>query len=150
MSLNKKKMAIFYCVAIFFILIDRFLKILALNIFQNREVNLIDGLLRFTFAKNYYIALSIPFGGLILEGLIGALILVLLYIFLKNYQQRPFLFAVILGAISNFYDRMKYGFVVDYLSLKWFSIFNLADAMIVCSIAIYLFLYYKKDYYSKE
>ena len=37
---------------------------------------------------------------------------------------------IIFGAVSNLYDRLKYGFVIDYFDLKYFTIFNIADAMI--------------------
>jgi signal peptidase II len=37
---------------------------------------------------------------------------------------------IIFGAISNILDRLIYGYVIDYLELKYFTVFNLADVMI--------------------
>lgn len=37
---------------------------------------------------------------------------------------------ILFGAISNYTDRINYGFVIDYLYLKNFTVFNIADAMI--------------------
>jgi len=42
-----------------------------------------------------------------------------------------FLFA---GAVSNLYDRLKYGYVIDYIDVPWFTIFNIADILITLSI----------------
>jgi signal peptidase II len=56
---------------------------------------------------------------------------------------------VLFGAISNIVDRLQYGFVIDYLEIKNFTIFNLADVMI-SSGALFLILQnfqsIKKDY----
>ncbi|MBU1778489.1 signal peptidase II, partial [Patescibacteria group bacterium] len=44
------------------------------------------------------------------------------------------MFFIIFGAISNLTDRLEYGYVIDYFSLKYFTIFNLADVMIVIGV----------------
>lgn len=36
-----------------------------------------------------------------------------------------------IGALSNLLDRIKYGGVIDWLNVEWWSIFNLADVYIV-------------------
>jgi signal peptidase II len=38
--------------------------------------------------------------------------------------------AILAGALSNGMDRLLYGRVVDFLSLKYFAIFNVADIVI--------------------
>ena len=58
----------------------------------------------------------------------------------KNQVFSTILFFTILGASSNFYDRLKYGFVVDYLDLKYFTVFNVADAMISLSVLFMAYL----------
>lgn len=39
-------------------------------------------------------------------------------------------FLILTGAMSNLYDRLLYGFVIDYIDLKYFTVFNIADVMI--------------------
>ena len=55
---------------------------------------------------------------------------------------------IIFGAISNMLDRLKYGFVIDYLDLKYFTVFNMADVMIVGGVLgiILIFCRGKKVY----
>lgn len=56
---------------------------------------------------------------------------------------------VMAGAIGNFIDRMRLGYVVDffYFELINFPIFNVADIYVTCSVILFilLFLFYYKD-----
>ncbi len=123
-------------IATFFIS-DRYLKILALSLSANPPIKLINELFSFSFTANYYMAFSLPFSGLLLNLAIVLVICILIYyiIFLiKNRKGEKgntiFLIIILLGAISNILDRFVYGYVVDYLELRYFTVFNLADAMI--------------------
>ncbi len=146
---SQKKMAAYYAVAIFFITLDRLLKVLSLNYFSGRGTNIIGDLLKFTFTKNYYIALSLPVAGAILLIIIPILIFCLMFysiiLFKKGQVNLAGLLAVIsFCAISNYYDRIRFGFVIDYLDLKWFTVFNLADAAIIFAILLILVTVNKK------
>jgi signal peptidase II len=43
------------------------------------------------------------------------------------------------GAVSNLIDRARLGYVVDYIDLKVWPVFNLADSAITIGIALFLF-----------
>lgn len=45
---------------------------------------------------------------------------------------------IIFGALSNLIDRLFYGAVIDYIDLKYYSVFNLADVMIVFGVIVIL------------
>ena len=131
----QKKMAAIMMIAIFFVVLDRFLKVLAINYYQN-EINLVGNLFKFNLAKNYNIAFSLPLGGTVLNFVIILIIIGLLYYLLallkkQEYSKTGCLIFLILGAISNLIDRFNYGYVIDYFDLKYFTVFNLADVMIV-------------------
>lgn len=50
------------------------------------------------------------------------------------------------GAISNLVDRLRFGYVVDYIDLKAFPVFNLADvAIILGSLMLLVEIFRKKD-----
>ena len=121
-------------IAIFFIL-DRYLKNIA--ILGNNVINLIGNILTFNFTPNYYIAFSLPISGPILNLIIILLILsifsIIIYLFIKNKGlslNSMALMFILFGAINNLADRLLYGFVIDYLELRYFTVFNLSDAMI--------------------
>lgn len=132
--------------AIFF-LIDRYLKTIALT---SKSKTLISNLLDFNFVPNYKIAFSLPISGPWLSVLIGGVIVAIFYYLFLNHKHLKRLefisfFGILLGAISNLIDRLSYGFVIDYLDLRWFTIFNLADAMISIGSIILFISLLKKD-----
>ena len=146
---NIKKMIAINIAVIFFIGLDRLLKVFAFNN-QAIEFNLLGEILKFSYKNNYNIAFSLPLAGNFLVVLIFLIILILISLglyYAKKFQtgKATALFLVILGAGSNLYDRLQYGFVIDYLDLKYFMVFNLADAMIVVGVIILIAILYKKQ-----
>lgn len=82
---------------------------------------------------------------LILAAIMAGII-VLLAVWLWRTRTRPqalALGAVVGGALSNVFDRVRIGAVVDYLDFHaWdyhWPTFNLADAAIVCGVAVLVF-----------
>lgn len=150
MQLNdKNKMVAFLISAIFFVVFDRVLKYWMLThplaIFE-----IIPGVFKLNLAKNYNIAFSIPFSGPVLNITILLIIGILGFYTLKLGKKKEYLIVgyltnVLIGAISNIYDRLSYGFVVDYLDLKYFTVFNIADSMIVMGCLLLSFSLFKKN-----
>lgn len=147
--INLKNIAITILIAIFFIG-DRLLKSLALYL-PDKSISLIGDWLNFYFLPNYNIAFSLPIGGQILNILIALILIfiLLLLIFFSRKKTEIFiiygLICLFLGAVSNFYDRLTHGYVIDYLSLKYFTIFNLADVLISIGAILLLIKINKKS-----
>lgn len=145
-----KKTTIFIILVVFFVALDRFLKALCLKGFLNERFPIFGDIFGLHFTKNYYIAFSLPFSGPIMTALIGLVIAILIAYWFKTlkktrlvntHHQAPTmniyaLTILIIGAILNFTDRLQFGYVVDYLDLKWFTVFNLADIAITSSAAL--------------
>lgn len=142
-----KKMAFVF--AIFFVLLDRLFKVAAISD-QFYPAWQILPFFRLRFMANYHIAFSIPLGGVLLLGLI-VVILFFLGLNLWNALRKDerALSSIILlimgGAASNLYDRIKFGYVIDYFDLDYFTVFNIADCMIVVGVTMWLWLTYKRD-----
>lgn len=141
-------MALLYIIAIFFISLDRLAKTYFLNTKDN--IALIGNYLSLSYAENIYIAFSIPVSPITIKYLSLGLALLIVIYFLKFIKERKQilalpLFILILGSFSNIFDRFKYGFVIDYIDLKYFTIFNIADTMIFVSIAILSYYIYTID-----
>lgn len=144
-----KKMMVIYTAIIFFVMADRFLKALAFG-GQDRQLSLIGDILKFSYRANYYIAFSLPLAGrtlltIIILIIIGLIVLVFNYFKHGQVAKLAPLVLIILGASGNLYDRIKYGSVIDYLDLKYFTVFNLSDVMIVVGVVILIIASYKKE-----
>ncbi|MEI6596768.1 MAG: signal peptidase II [bacterium] len=149
MSSNIKKMIAVNLAVIFFIGLDRFFKVFIFNN-QASEFNLLGEILKFNFKNNYNIAFSLPLSGSWLSAMILLIILLLIFYLAQAWRKKEIalevgLLMVILGASSNLYDRLKYGFVVDYFDLKYFTVFNLADFLIVAGVLFLLVILNKKE-----
>ncbi len=76
--------------------------------------------------------------------LIGLVILTLIYFFLTAEKLDKFIYSIIIGgALGNFYDRLVYKGVPDFIDLHynnfhWFT-FNVADIFITLGIMTYIF-----------
>lgn len=139
-----KKTRLFNLVFLFLVflalILDRFLKFLALNNFFNPPIKIISDWLRLNFQANPGVAFSLPLGGAWLNLIIVLIIISLIAHLAQNLKNNNFAYLsfvllIILGAFSNLLDRVKYGYVIDYLDLKYFSVFNLADVMIFLGVA---------------
>lgn len=147
MRSNRLKIAVILVTAIFFVS-DRFLKQLVMKL-SDQPFELLGNWLQFNFAANKNISFSLPLSGVWLKILIAVIIMGLIIYMIREIKNKngnwPLLLAIISGASSNLYDRFKYDYVIDYLDMKYFTVFNLADAMIVVSIGFLLFCLLRVD-----
>jgi len=131
-------------VGLFLFLIDRFIKgIITVN--QNFSFDLFFDWFRFEVMSNSGVAFGIPVAYWILMALYAIILLGLCFAaisaVLKNdLKSLSSIMFIAFGAFSNFLDRIRFGFVWDYLYLKNFSVFNIADIMITAGVAAYLAL----------
>lgn len=60
----------------------------------------------------------------------------------KDFSQKYALIFILAGAFSNLLDRLYFGCVLDFINLKIWPVFNLAD-IFICFGALLLFIKYK-------
>ncbi len=74
----------------------------------------------------------------------------IIFFYQKYYKNKTLLstFAyslLVSGALSNGYDRIVYGYVVDFINWRVWPIFNLADSFVVASaIGVVIIIIWKK------
>jgi len=82
----------------------------------------------------------------VFTGLVVAAVVALVWVYSRQLQ-RPTLatrlvFGVTFGgALGNLIDRFRFGYVVDYVSVGPWPVFNIADAAIDISIVLFLILF---------
>lgn len=108
-------------------------------IFSKQTIDL--GLIAITPITNTGMSFGLFNGNNLLFILITLAILTLLILFRKEFKETPVLHTLILaGATGNLIDRLIQGHVLDFIDLKFFPVFNIADTLIflgVTGIIIY-------------
>lgn len=134
--------------SLFVFALDRLTKLYALRHLQEPSV-VIPGFLDFFFVMNphFFFFLSVP--QQLMIPIIFALLIVLLWIAWEEYWSHHFAHVVCLsfifvGAISNLIDRFLYGFVIDFIRIPFWSVFNLADLSIIGAACALLFFAFRQ------
>ena len=111
----------------------------------NTSITVFKNLFYVSDVHNYGAAFSILYGNRIFLIIVSVLTLVLVYHFLLKNKKFSWMdisiYSLLIGGIlGNLFDRIIYGYVVDYLDFYFFNynfpIFNIADICIVCSVVL--------------
>jgi len=135
---KKKKVVLSFLTCLLFFILDRLLKNLY---FLRPRINWLN------FQENYNFLFI--FQGWLFYLLTVLILLILAYwvaISWRNerYQLVFALALILVGGFSNFFDRLLYGFVIDYFYFFNLWFFNLADLMILFGVLVLLFDVFRK------
>lgn len=108
-----------------------------------QSVPLIKGFLHLTYVQNTGVAFGLFRNQRSALILIGIIVCAAVTYFYARAGKRDtllrFSLAIILGgSLGNLFDRMFYGYVVDYIDFRFFPVFNLAD--IAINLGVFLVL----------
>lgn len=132
------------------LLLDRLTKIWIMNnIDLGTSWALIDGILDIAYLHNRGAAFGIMQGQYWLFMMLATMVvMVALYYNYKYRPQRWLQYALALmvgGSLGNLIDRLLYRSVIDFISIGWFPVFNVADMAIVCGGALFVLYILKYD-----
>jgi len=141
--LFKSENIIPYIIIFIIFFLDRFSKIKILNSFSDTPVY-INNFINLDLIWNTGIgfgllSLNSPLYYNIISLIIGSVVIMLLYTLLKLQKFEKICFSIIIGgALGNFYDRIVYTAVPDFIDIHfqgfhWF-VFNIADIFITIGV----------------
>ncbi|NLB33432.1 MAG: signal peptidase II [Tissierellia bacterium] len=130
---------------------DQLTKFWAMDVLKNGDsIKIIGNFLRFTYAENKGAAFSILQNQRTFFLVITLVMLVFLgYIYFKtkNITKLSKLSIAMIagGALGNFIDRFRLGYVVDFIDVRFgefynFPVFNIADSFVVCGTILMIIL----------
>lgn len=141
----------FYILIIFLIFLDLITKYLAkINLLEQKS--LIGDFLYLKYVENIWIAFGIPLTWILLKILTISIIWIIFWYYLKEEKNKNnkfinFSFILILAwALGNWYERIFNSKVIDFIWVKYFSVFNLADIFITIWVFIYILVLIFKKY----
>ncbi|MFH1361595.1 MAG: signal peptidase II [bacterium] len=138
----------FYLFALLIIVVDQVIKYFIHNLLRlGQSIPLVGNVLNLTYVRNTGAAFSLFIGFspyLIVVGLIVVLAVIYFHHKLppKSWWVQVGLSFVLGGSLGNLIDRIFRSYVIDYIDITVWPVFNLADIMInigVIMIAIKLF-----------
>jgi signal peptidase II len=95
-----------------------------------------SGLVSLHILKNTGMSFGLLQGRTIIMIIVSILFLALLWFFRKEFRGCGWcLMFLVVGTIGNLIDRVFRGYVVDFVDLGWFPVFNLSDALITIGVA---------------
>ena len=137
--------------AVVVLLLDQVVKAILTEVLSDQEglqIVIIDPFLKLRLVHNSGLLFGM-FSGAAAPWVFTALVVTAMAALTWVYSQqlqRPTLAARLVfgltfgGALGNLIDRFRFGYVVDYVEVGWWPVFNLADAAINISIVLFLVL----------
>lgn len=142
---------IFYLTAFLIAAIDQSLKYLVHNnLALGRSIPLIGNIIKFTYVRNTGAAFSFFVGFSSYLAVIGAIVSIAVVYFhyrmpAKNYFLQTALAFVLGGSLGNLLDRFLRSYVIDYIDITIWPVFNFADVMINVGVVMLLLKFMAKE-----
>lgn len=141
----------FYIILVSWIIIDFVSKYFA-NIYLQNKVQILWDFVYLQYILNPWIAFWVKVNPILLKILTICLIIIIFYYYRyeKNENNSKLLelsfWLVLAWAIWNAIERIFNSNVIDFIWVKYFSVFNLADSFISIWAIIYLYIIYKNKH----
>ncbi len=157
----KKKTVLFNLILLLTFLVDRLTKWLAINFWDKEGFFVIHNFWQTKLLKNYKLSFSIPVSYPWNLLITIPVLLLVVYFLVRAYQKQEQglifpLSLISLGAISNLIDRLRYGFVIDFINWDFGfpgnnPSFNIADVLIISGILLLVIpLFVKNDHETSQ
>jgi signal peptidase II len=135
------------------IVLDQYTKFLTLTkLVPIGDFNVIPGFLEFTYVENYGIAFGMFQNKTLFFIIATSIIAVIVLYFVFKMSKKYVFFTICLslifgGAVGNIIDRIRLGYVVDFIHFSFFPpVFNIADSgVVVGAIALSIAILFTKE-----
>jgi len=152
-TMSPKRLLLIFTILFSCVGCDQATKVVAKAYLADEPVILLGDTVRLVLARNYGAFLSLgsaigeSSGGMLLSSIVGVVLVgLLIYLFVAR-PQNPLvgvsIALVVAGGVSNLIDRVRYGYVVDFLNVGIgplrTGIFNVADMAIMAGVILWAF-----------
>ena len=146
-TLNILKDKVVVLLVLFVVMSDQIVKRIVSHFADVLPFDIIKGVFSIYLVNNtggaFGIFRNVPYVFLIIPFFVSIFIIFLLIRLNKNIKltghyiyDKIALSLILAGALSNFYDRLRFGYVIDYLDFKVWPVFNIADIAISTGVIL--------------
>ncbi len=124
------------------LIIDQLVKIvIVMKLLPFQNVWIISNVFAISYVRNYGAAFGIMQSQKLLLIILSLLVILLVWFNRHKLTQYPKILQMGLaialgGALGNLVDRIRLGYVVDFLDFQVWPVFNIADIGIVCGVGL--------------
>jgi signal peptidase II len=135
---------------------DQLIKVWAvMSLEPVRSIEIIPGIFSLTFVRNYGAAFGILQNQrILLIAVVTLVVLAGVYLIISGrLSDKPVIrmaALILAGGVGNLIDRIRLGYVVDYISVGRFPVFNFADCCVVVGTFALLFYTLRQDLKKRE
>jgi len=141
-----------YGIFILILILDQLTKYFAVKFLMNGESYvIIKGFLQLEYVENFGAAFGILQNRKIFFIIITLAVIIAVIFYLKrnyyyiNRHMKVALTMLLAGAVGNFIDRVRLGYVIDFIHVNFgkfydFPVFNIADSFIVISTILIVYM----------
>ena len=128
------------------ILVDQITKhLIQMNMDPYTSIPVIKNIFHITYVQNTGAAFSILKGKTLFFSVVSlvivfAIIMILIKYPIKRRLSRMVFASILGGAIGNLIDRIRFGYVVDFIDFRVWPVFNIADCAIVIGVSALAYL----------
>ena len=137
---------LYFAISFFILVLDLFTKhIVQKNMVPHKSIPVIKNVFHITYVQNTGAAFSILKGKTFLFTVVSSIVIVIITLVLIKLPAKHKAFGIVMalilgGAMGNFIDRLRFGYVVDFLDFRVWPVFNIADCAIVIGVLILAYL----------
>lgn len=136
---NKKRIIdylIYLSIIVAGIVFDQLTKLLAVEFLKGKpSVNIIGSFLRLSYVENTGMAFGMMKNSRWIFMSVSCIAIAAMLVYLVIAKNQPKLYTVAIsiiasGGIGNMIDRIALGYVIDFVDVKYFAVFNGADSLV--------------------
>lgn len=145
------KFIYFFIFSFIFVFFDRVSKYFVIkNIKYGDTVKILGDFLKFERVDNRGGIFGLFPNGKIIFIVLSIIALIIIFTFLAKFKFNSiflifFVSFIFSGIVGNLIDRVLYGYVIDFISVKNFPVFNLSDSYITIGVILTVLYLWKRD-----
>ena len=125
-----------FLIALLVFILDRVTKVVVVsNMSYGQSIHILPNIFHFTFVLNNGTAFGLFKGANSALAVLSVLVITLIIFYVLKNKALSFTSSLALGlilggAIGNLFDRMRFGYVIDFIDFRIWPVFNIADSAI--------------------